>query len=69
MRRPLGVATSLNFYLYVNSVLAYTTIVYDESVFRLPTGYRADKFEVRITGNARVKAVQLGETPISLKEV
>jgi hypothetical protein len=68
--RPIGsISASLTFTLYVNGVLAHSTPVFDDSPFRLPTGYRMDKFEVSISGNAPVRAVQLAETPQGLKAV
>jgi hypothetical protein len=60
---------ALYFYLYTNGTLAATHTVTDDSAFRLPTGYRTDKFEVRITGNAPVRAIQLAETMQGLKKV
>jgi hypothetical protein len=36
--------------------------------FRLPTGYRSDTFEVAVEGDIRVRAIHLGETPLSLKD-
>jgi len=65
----LGTAATLQFYFYVNGVLAFTTPVINDTPFRLPTGYRVDKFEVRVTGNARVRSIQLGETMQGLKTV
>jgi len=56
-------------YFYVNGTLASTATVVNDTPFRLPTGYRVDKFEVQLIGNAPVRQVQLGETPMSLKAV
>jgi len=63
--RPLGV--SLQFQLYVNKELIFSTQLVDSKVFRLPTGYRSDTFEVRVNGNARLRAVHIASTPIELK--
>jgi hypothetical protein len=60
-------SATLNFYLYVNGTLALTAPVVNDIPFRLPTGYRVDKFEVRVTGNAPVKSIQLAETMQGLK--
>ena len=43
--------------------------VSSDDIFRLPSGYRADTFEVSVSGSARVKAIHLGETPHGLKSV
>ena len=66
--RPLLASTSsLNLYFYVNGALAFSTPVVSDVPFRLPTGYRVDRFEVRVTGNAPVKSIQLAETMQGLK--
>jgi len=59
---------ALTFKLWVDKDLIYTTIVNDDLTFRLPTGYRSDTFEIEVSGNIRVRAVHLGETPLSLRE-
>ena len=65
----LANSSSLTFYLYVNGTLAMTAPVVSDIPFRLPTGYRVDKFEVQVTGNAPVVSVQLAETMQGLKAV
>lgn len=65
--RPLTTSATLTFYLYVNGNIALTAPVVSDIPFRLPTGYRVDKFEVRVTGNAPVKSIQLAETMQGLK--
>ena len=65
----LATSATLQFYLYVNGVQALVASVVNDVPFRLPTGYRVDKFEIRITGNAPVKSIQLAETMQGLKEV
>jgi hypothetical protein len=59
---------AVTFKLWVDKELTYTTIVNDTNIFRLPTGYRSDTFEVSVEGNVRVRAVHLAETPIGLRE-
>lgn len=59
---------ALTFKLWVDKELIYTTIVNDDNTFRMPTGYRSDTFEVEVSGNIRVRALHLGETPLSLRE-
>lgn len=63
--QPLG--TGVTFQLYVNKKLLYTTQLSSSAIFRMPTGYRADTVEVRVTGNATVRAIHMAETPLGLK--
>lgn len=65
---PWSTADNLTFNFWVDKQLLMTTTVTDTGTFRLPTGYRSDTFEVGVTGNIRVRAIHLGETPLSLKE-
>ena len=61
-------ANNITFKLWVDKQLLMTTVVEDMNVFRLPTGYRSDTFEVGVEGDVRVRAIHLGETPLSLKD-
>jgi hypothetical protein len=62
-------ADNITFYLWANKELILTTTVSDSDVFRLPTGYRTDKFEVSVEGDIRIRAIYLGETPYGLRDV
>lgn len=55
--------------LFVDKVLVFQGSVTADDIFRLPTGYRSDTFEVSVSGKARVRAVYVGETPSGLREV
>ena len=68
LKPQISLAATLQFYLYTNGNLAFAKSLTSDAPFRLPTGYRTDKFEVRITGNASVRAVQLAETMQELKK-
>jgi hypothetical protein len=57
------------FTLYADKQQVFTTTLYDSKIFRLPTGYRTDTYEVRVTSSARVRAIHLGETPLGLKQI
>jgi hypothetical protein len=57
----------ITFRLYVNKQLIFTTTQSNSSVFRLPTGYKSDTFEVGLDSLVRVRAIYLGGTPISLR--
>ena len=68
--KPLTpVNVGVQFQLFVDKELIFTTQVVNDNAFRLPTGYRSDTFEVRVTGNTRIRAVHLGETPWGLDKV
>lgn len=59
----------VTFTLWADGVEVYSSPVYNDQVFRLPRGYRADTFEVAIESNARIRSIHLGQAPLSLKEV
>lgn len=59
---------NITFSFWVDKQLILSTTITDMNVFRLPTGYRSDTFEVGVSGDIRVRAIHLGETPLSLKE-
>lgn len=55
------------FQLFVDKELIYSNTITDDLPFRLPTGYRADTFEIRVATTARVRAIHLAETMAGLK--
>jgi hypothetical protein len=57
------------FSLWVGKNLIFQTEITDSSIFRLPTGYRTDTFEVGVSGAVRVRAIHIGETPLGLRDV
>lgn len=57
----------ITFRLWVDKQLAFQATVSTDDVFRLPTGYRSDTFEVGVSGSARVRAIHIGETPFGLR--
>jgi len=59
----------ITFRMWVDKSLIFTTTLNDNSIFRLPTGYRSDTFELSVAGNVRVRAIHLGPTPTSLMRV
>lgn len=60
---------NITFTVWADGVQIYTNEVYNDEIFRLPRGYRADTYEFAVEGNARIRAIHLGQTPMSLKEV
>lgn len=61
--------SQLTFTLWADGVELYSNSVYNDEIFRLPRGYRADTFEVAVEGDIRVRSIHLGQTPLSLEEV
>jgi hypothetical protein len=59
---------NITFRMWVDKELLFTTTLSNSGVFRLPAGYLSDTFEVSVEGDIRVRAIHLGETPLSLKE-
>jgi hypothetical protein len=57
----------ITFRLWVDKQLSFQATVTTSDVFRLPTGYRSDTFEVGVSGSARVRAIHIGETPFGLR--
>lgn len=66
-QKPVPVALPVAFRLWVNKQLVFQGIVYNSDIFRLPSGYRSDTFEVAVSGSARVRAIHIGETPYGLR--
>lgn len=57
----------VTFKLWVDKDLVFQGTVSTDDVFRLPTGYRSDTFEVGVSGSSRVRAIHFGETPYGLR--
>jgi hypothetical protein len=57
----------ITFKLYANKTLIFQGTVSSSDIFRLPTGYRSDTFELAVSGSARVRAIHIGETPYGLR--
>jgi hypothetical protein len=66
--RDLRVSTgSVTFQFFVNKKLIYSNSRNDATAFRLPGGYRADTFEVRVSTNVRVRAIIMAESMAGLR--
>ena len=59
----------VTFKLYADKVLIFQATVSSSDIFRLPTGYRSDTFEVGVSGSSRIRAIHFGETPYGLRAV
>ena len=62
-------ALPVTFKLFSDKSLVFQGSVLSDDIFRLPSGYRSDTFEVAVSGSARIRAIHVGETPIGLKTV
>ena len=60
---------SITFNMWVNKTLIFTTQVSSGAMFRLPTGYRSDTFEISVTGKLRLRSIHVADTPLGLKEI
>jgi hypothetical protein len=66
--REIRVSTgSVTFQFFVNKKLIYSNSRSDGTPFRLPGGYRADIFEVRVSTNVRVRAIMMAESMAGLR--
>lgn len=61
-----SVTEPITFKLYADKELVFTTTRSNSDVFRLPTGYKTDTYEIELDGTIRVRSVHLAETPTSL---
>jgi hypothetical protein len=59
--------STVSFQFFVNKKLIYSSVRENDNPFRLPAGYRADTFEVRVATNIRVRAIHFAETMVGLK--
>ena len=57
----------VTFKLFVDKQLIFQGTISSDEVFRLPTGYRSDTFEVGVSGSSRIRAIHIGETPYGLR--
>lgn len=68
--RPMREAEfTATFQLFVNKQLLFSTTRSSDDAFRLPTGYRADTFEIRVATTARVRAVHLSSSMTGLRNI
>lgn len=62
-------ASGCVFSLYVNGKLRFARTVTTSKPFRLPMGYRADRYSVRVSAPFRIRAILVGESPTTLQEL
>jgi hypothetical protein len=56
------------FTLWQDKTQVFSATILSDEIFRLPSGYKSDTFEVSVSGGARVRAIHLGETPDGLRK-
>lgn len=49
--------------------IKYDKVIYDEDIYRLPTGFKSDLWQFNFYGNTDLYSFQVATTPRSLKEV
>jgi len=66
-QRDISGVLPVTFKLFVDKQLIFQGTVSSDEVFRLPTGYRSDTFEIGVSGSSRIRAIHIGETPYGLR--
>lgn len=59
----------IQFTLYVDGAEKYNTVYIESGVYRLPSGYKGQVFEVRLAGNIEFRYLKLAETMKELKKL
>ena len=49
--------------------IVFDKVIYNDQIFRLPTGFKSDLWQFNLTGNTDVYSLQVGTTPRALKQV
>jgi hypothetical protein len=58
----------ITFNFYVDKQLKFTRACTNSDVFRMPSGYKSDTFELEVESYVRIRAIHMGDTPTSLRE-
>lgn len=67
---PGGVsALSLQVKVYCNGVLVATKSISDRSTYRLPSGFKSDRWQFRLSGNVPLRAFKIAETAKELAQL
>jgi hypothetical protein len=64
-----GTVQSVQFTLYTDGSIRFSKTIYDNKVFRLPVGYKSDRQSFRVSGQVRVHAILVAETPSALERI
>lgn len=54
---------------FANDRLVHTKVIDNDGTFRLPSGYKATRWRIRLTGSVKVKSVKIAETGKELSAV
>lgn len=65
--KDLSGVLPVTFKLWADKQLIFQATISSSDIFRLPTGYRSDTFEVGVSGSSRIRAIHFGETPYGLR--
>jgi hypothetical protein len=60
-------ADQITFKLWVDKEEVFSTTLNSSDIFRLPSGFLSDTFEVGVEGNVRIRSIHLAETPTGLR--
>lgn len=55
--------------VYCNGTLVATKQITDRSTYRLPSGFKGDRWQFKVTGNVPIKAIKFAETAKELAEL
>jgi hypothetical protein len=55
--------------VYGDGVLKHTQIVANNSTFKLPAGYRAEKYEIQVESAYKINTIAIGETVRDIRQV
>ena len=55
--------------VYCNGTLVATKQITDRQTYRLPSGFKGDRWQFKVTGNVPIKAIKLAETAKELAEL
>ena len=59
----------VRFIVHIRDKIVFDNVVTDETICRLPTGFKSDIWEFEMIGNTDVFSVQIAETPKGLAEI
>lgn len=60
-------ADQITFTLWVDKEEVFSTTLNSSDIFRLPSGFMSDTFEIGVEGNVRIRSIHLAETPTGLR--
>lgn len=64
-----GLAVRFQAFIDGETTPVFDKMIYNESIFRMPTGFKSDLWQFNMQGNTDVYSVQIGTTPRAIKQV